>query len=111
MLKLENIAKQMFLDYARRKTGITPDWRYLNAERKLAWMREVGEIFNMCLDYVHIDVAQPPSRGIPSASYEKGFLAGEAFENKRLQARLDLLKQNLNQQIEDFENDYAANKK
>lgn len=107
MLKLENFAKQLFMDYAYRKTGVHPDWRLLNPERKLAWMQEVTEVFDACLKNINDTLALPPSIGLPAASYEKGFLAGQVMENKRLQVRLEGIMNDLEKQKAAFVRSYA----
>jgi hypothetical protein len=107
-IKLENLAKDMFLNYAYRKTGVHPNWQYLSPERRLAWMREVSDIFEMCLQHLGDSITLPPSIGMPAASYEKGFLAGQSFENKRLAAKIQSIKNNIEEQIEEFELDHAS---
>lgn len=101
-MKLESIAQQMFRDFAQRRTGMWLDWRYLSPERKLQWMKEVSDTFNECLDYLKKDLKPYLQPSGTAGSYEKGFVAGQAHEARRLGEKVDHLKEDIADQLERF---------
>lgn len=99
---LEQIAKKMFADFAMKRTGMWVDWRYLSPERRLAWMTEVQDTFDECLNILQKDLSINLQPSKAAASYEKGFVAGQAHEAHRLNERIEAAKQLLANQLEDF---------
>lgn len=108
MQKLETIAQQMFIDYCLKKTGVRLDWRYLSAERKLRWMTDVADTFDAALDEIQKELMDTtvPSHG--AASYEKGFNAGRKQEISRLISKIELIRDLLECQLDDFKEKHAA---
>lgn len=101
-MKLEAIAQQMFRDFVHRRTGMSLDWRYLSPERKLQWMREVSDTFNECLDYLNKDLKPYLQPTNSMVSYERGFVAGQAQEARRLQEKIEYMKHDITDQLERF---------
>lgn len=99
---LEQIAKKMFSDFAYKNAGHYLDWRFLSSERKLAWMTEVADTYLECLNQVKdtLNVGKLPNPGM--ASYEKGFIAGQAQEARRLSERIEFLEDYIKGQIDKF---------
>lgn len=91
MKSLEQIAKKMFSDYAMKHAGHYLDWRFLSAERRIIWIKEVADKYLQCLAQCkeELSIGKLPMPGV--ASYERGFVAGQAFEAHRLQERIDTL--------------------
>ena len=102
MKSLESIAKQMFLEFVYSRSGHHLDWRYLPHERKVEWIMDVYETFILCLEELkqELSIGKLPNPG--AASYEKGFVAGEAHEARRLSERITGLEQKLSEQFEKF---------
>lgn len=102
MKSLELIAKHMFADFALKRSGHHLDWRFLSAERRLAWMTEVAETYLECLEQAKEDlsIGKLPTPG--AASYERGFVAGQAHEANRLNERIDKLKETVKAQLDKF---------
>lgn len=109
MKSLEQIAQKIFTEFAYRRSGMYLDWRYLSPERKLAWMKEVEETFQECLDYVKTDLKPYMQPAGSAASYEKGFIAGQAHEAKRIQEKIGAMKNQLQDQLERFKETNANN--
>jgi len=100
---LEQIARKMFIEFSRRRTGLALDWRYISKERKLSWMKEVVEIFDMCLNDLDKELELPHIGLTGAASFEKGFVAGQKFENNRIRQRVEYLKTWLDEQYREYE--------
>ena len=109
MKPLQQYAQKLFCDYAYRKTGVWLDWNYLSDARKLVWMREVKQTFIDTV--VSIKEELKPSIQLVSGttSYEKGFLAGQAFENRRIEGKLLNILEQLDLELEAFENTIKKN--
>lgn len=105
---LEQIAKKMFSDFAMRRSGHYLDWRFLSAERKLAWMNEVYDTYKECLKNLREDlsIGKLPAPGV--GSYERGFVAGQAHEAHRLNERILLMEEMLQAQLAKFIEEEAA---
>lgn len=101
---LEQIAKKMFQDFAMRRTGMWLDWRYLSAERKLAWIKEVAETITECLLIIEEDLLPPPHPVSPygAGGYERGFRDGQDREWNRLKLRVEAMKEQVEKQLIDF---------
>lgn len=99
MKNLDRIAAQHFEKYAQQ---ITPGakWRYLSKERQKAWREEIGYMMLTCLEQVAGDIEMKLPTSTGQVSFEKGFLAGEAHENKRLKSKLIQLKEFVKEQLE-----------
>lgn len=102
MKSLEQIAKKMFSDYAMKHAGHYLDWRFLSAERRLAWMMEVGNNYLECLKQVKEDLSLNKLPKPGAASYEKGFIAGQAHEAHRLNERIMALQEDIQAQLDKF---------
>ena len=105
---LEQIAKKMFSDFAMRRSGHYLDWRFLSAERRLQWMNEVYDTYKECLKNLKEDLSldKLPTPGV--ASYERGFVAGQAHEAHRLNERILLMEGMLEAQLDKFIEEEAA---
>lgn len=101
---LEQIAKKMFVDFAMRKSGLWLDWRYLSSERRLSWVKEVSETMLECITVLEKDLTLPPQPASPfsSGGYERGFVAGQEREWNRAKLRLETMKEQINNQLQDF---------
>ena len=99
---LEQIARKMFSDFAMRRSGHYLDWRFLSAERKLAWVKEVEDTYQECLNNLKEDlsIGKLPVPGV--GSYERGFVAGQAHEAHRLNERILIMEQMLKDQLNEF---------
>jgi len=102
MKSLEDIAKKMFSDFAKRKSGYYLDWKYVSPERKLEWMKEVADTYLECLKNLKQDlsIGKLPSPGAPS--YERGMVAGMANEAHRLNERISAMEIQVTDQLADF---------
>lgn len=109
MKKLEHIAQKMFADFAYKRTGIWADWSYLSPKRRLEWVKEVENTFQTCLNILKEEVKPylQPSSG--NSSYEKGFMAGQSFEARRIDGKIENLKKELIKQVETLEDMYVDN--
>lgn len=100
MKKLEHIAQKMFTDFAYKHTGVWLDWNYLSPERKLAWVKEVEFTYQTCLDLLQQEVKPYLHVSPGGSSYEKGFMAGQSFEARRIDGKIQYLKKELEKQID-----------
>lgn len=99
---LEQIAKQMFSDYAMRQSGHYLDWRLLSSERKLAWLSEVASIYVECLESLRQDLSLGKLPMPGAGSYERGFVAGQAHEAHRLSERTNVMAEYVKEQLDTF---------
>lgn len=104
MKTLKQYAQKAFLDYAYKKTGVWIDWNYLSGPRRLVWMKEIKQTFTDCLQFIKTDMKPPVQLVSGSTSYEKGFLAGQAFEGRRLEAKIESRIRELEAELDDYEN-------
>jgi len=104
MKSLEQIARQMFIKFSTNKLGVALDWRYLSKKRKLVWLQDVAYTFSMCLEDLDKELELLFTNTTGAASYEKGFISGQKFENERLKQRVAYLKEWTENQLGDFEN-------
>jgi hypothetical protein len=103
MKTLREFAQSLFLDYAYRKTGVWVDWNYLSNKRKLVWLREVHFYLTQCFSVVKEEI-KPNMQLMGSTSYEKGFLAGQDFEFRRLQGKLQVALEKVTEELHTLEN-------
>lgn len=108
MKKLEHIAQKMFTDFSYKKIGMWSDWSYLSPRRKLEWVKEVENTFQNCLDILKQEVKPYLQPSLGGSSYEKGFMAGQSFEARRIDGKIENLKKELAKQVETLEDMYAS---
>lgn len=99
-IKLEQIAKDMFVEYAYKETGKRVNWEYLSTDRKLAWMKEVVDIYSMVIDQIEPMLELKVSKLGHSTTYERAFLQGESFENFRCTSLINSLKSEIGEQFQ-----------
>lgn len=107
MTKLERWARHKFQYYCYQREGITLDWNYLSDARKLVWIGEIVDVYDLVLGELKEGLQRPKDASKPQASYERGFLDGESHENFVLMSKLERLETEIKEQYDSIKEKYA----
>lgn len=99
MIDLELTAKLMFERFGERETGHTPNWNYLNEDRKTAWIKEVFEIIDETLQDIRSEIKPIPDLSPHNSTYAMGRNDGIKEERTNLIALLEQIHLDLQGQI------------
>jgi hypothetical protein len=102
MKTLEQLAREAFQEFAIKKMDTSANWHYLSPERKAQWMKEISDIYEICVKQV-IDSLKTGANNVSgAASYERGFAAGQAHEANRIFCKMEYIKEEMKRQLADF---------
>lgn len=101
MLSLETRAKELFEEYSLAHSGKVVSWDYLNAKRRLAWMRDVYFIAERLIEDLKLRI-NPYHLSDVDTVYASGFNEGIKTERVKLLHSLELIELDLERQVEEF---------
>lgn len=102
MKSLQDMAKELFIRFAKRECGVDAQWEYLNKTRQLAWMEDVTLIANTLLQYMQKEVK--PIKFAPGpTTYTSAYNQGKMSERNQFLTYLEQYKKQLANELADFE--------
>ena len=102
MTELERLAKKFFEAYAKKSKAVGANWAFLQAERKLEWMKEVALIYDLVLGTLDDKMRPVPGHNLGTASYERGFNDGTRSERMALKDMVQTIRKDLDYQMDLF---------
>lgn len=102
MRSLEEIARDSFMSYSKKKYGKKVPWGQLSDERKAAWMEEVGVLLQELIKELEMALKAPENVSSPRASFDAGFVMGADRERRIIKNTLTSTKEKVKEELKKF---------
>lgn len=105
MRSLEELTRDLFINYSMRKLGRKVDWNRLSYDRRIAWMDDTYGILKEILELVEDSIENKDPVKQPQASFEAGLLSGTQRENNRIKNTIKNMNDFYFKQLQDLVKD------
>lgn len=102
MTPLEQLAKELFVKFAKQESGIDARWDYLNNARKIAWMNDALLIATYILSELQKEVKPVTVPSKVETSYQMGYTRGQSIERTHFISILEARKHQLEEEYAKF---------